>query len=46
MGLIILSASYSYIDLRCGNLPQTSEKDVILLAESYDYCTNWITIYK
>lgn len=34
MGLIILSPSYSNIDLRCGNIPTTSEKDVILFAEA------------
>ena len=33
-GLLFLFPSFSYIDLRCGNIPQTSEKDVILFAEA------------
>lgn len=34
MGLIIQIPSYHNIDLRCGNMPQVSEKDVILFAEA------------
>jgi hypothetical protein len=33
-GLIILVPSFSYIDLRCDTMPQSSEKDVILFAEA------------
>ena len=33
-GLIILFPSYSNIDLRCGNIPQIHEKDIILFAEA------------
>lgn len=33
-GLIILIPSFSTIDLRCGNMPQTLEKNVILFAEA------------
>lgn len=33
-GLIILFPSYSSLDLRCGNMPLTSEKEIILFAEA------------
>ena len=33
-GLIILTPSFSTLELRCGNMPNTSEKDVILFAEA------------
>ena len=33
-GLIILYPEYTNIDLRCGNMPQTSENDIILFAEA------------
>ena len=33
-GLIILIPSFTTIDLRCGNMPQTLEKNVILFAEA------------
>ena len=33
-GLIILIPSFSKVDLRCGDLPQISEKDVVLFAEA------------
>lgn len=33
-GLIILFPSYSNIDLRCGNIPQIHEKNIILFAEA------------
>jgi len=33
-GVIILIPSFSKVELRCGNIPQVSEKDVILFAEA------------
>ena len=33
-GLIVLFPSFSSIDLRCGNIPQTSDKNVVLFAEA------------
>lgn len=33
-GLMILFPSYSRIDLRCGDIPKTTEKDIILFAEA------------
>ena len=33
-GLIVLFPYFSTIDLRCGNMPSITEKDVILFAEA------------
>ena len=33
-GVILLIPSFSKVELRCGNIPQVSEKDVILFAEA------------